>query len=292
MSSSSSSTLDTHPEMANAGRQLFRLTIKIIFVIAATWIGLHVLQTYLEAYHDIDRVYYRVIASIAIIISTFIVIQLIRQLILKFTGQISPHLSSTISFFAIIVISLLAFIALMYQLNIDPQAILVGGGVTAVIIGIALSTIVGNILSGGLVLTAFPARIGDKVFIVNDNVHGKIEDVNLLYTKVKTDQRSEYFVPNNAIVQGIVRLVKEHQIKEDNNNLLPFSEGDRLELTSQTGKVVTGRVSTLTQKFVLLIEDADQNEILVSIDAILSGQYITIRRVIHKDYSVKTSDAQ
>lgn len=207
-------------------------------MIAATWIGLHILETYLQGYPGVDIVYFKVIASIAIIAMTFIVIQSVRQLIFKFTGQISPHVSSTISFFAIIVISLLAIIALMYQLDIDPQAILVGGGVAAVIIGIALSTIMGNILSGGLVLTAFPAKIGDQIVIVNDNVQGKIEDVNLLYTKVKTDQGSEYFVPNNAIVQGLVRLVKEQALTEDNNNLLPFSEGDSLELTSQTGTVV------------------------------------------------------
>ena len=261
-------------------------------MIAATWIGLHILETYLQGYPGVDIVYFKVIASIAIIAMTFIVIQSVRQLIFKFTGQISPHVSSTISFFAIIVISLLAIIALMYQLDIDPQAILVGGGVAAVIIGIALSTIVGNILSGGLVLTAFPAKIGDQIVIVNDNVQGKIEDVNLLYTKVKTDQGSEYFVPNNAIVQGLVRLVKEQALTEDNNNLLPFSEGDSLELTSQTGTVV-GKVSRINQKFVFLTAtNADQNEIIVSRDAILLGHYTIIRHVTSKDHSVKAADAQ
>jgi small-conductance mechanosensitive channel len=177
----------------------------------------------------------------------------------------------------------------MYQLEVDAQAILVGGGVTAVIIGIALSTIVGNILSGGLVLTTFPAKIGDSIFIVNDNVHGKIDEVSLLYTKVRTDQGSEYFVPNSAIVQGQIRLTKEPTFKEENN--LPFSEGDSIELMSQMG-TFAGTVTKITHRFVSLTADADRNIVTVSINAILSGQYIIIKHIIHKDYTVKTSDAQ
>lgn len=111
-------------------------------------------------------------------------------------------------------ISLFATLSLFNQWNIDPQTIFVGGGVTAVIIGIALSTIVGNILSGGLVLTTFPAKIGDSILIVNDNLRGKIDEVNLLYTKILTDQGSEYFVPNNAVIQGNIRLIKERLAKE------------------------------------------------------------------------------
>ncbi len=231
----------------------------------------------------------QIIRSMAIVVVAFIISRSLRKMILNLAGKISLHLASTISFFAIIMISLLTIIALMYQLDVDAQAILVGGGVTAVIIGIALSTIVGNILSGALVLTTFPAKIGDSIFIVNDNIHGKIAEVNLLYTKVKTDQGSEYFVPNNAVVQGIVRLTKEPTLKEDNN--LPFSEGDNIELKSQIDTFV-GKVTSISQKFVSLVNEADQKVIMVSRDAILSGQYIIIKRAIHKDNTVKTSGAR
>lgn len=67
-----------------------------------------------------------------------------------------------------ILISLFATLSSMHQWDINPQLILVGSGVAAVMMGVALSTIVGNILSGGLVLTTFPARIGDLVLVVSD----------------------------------------------------------------------------------------------------------------------------
>jgi len=88
--------------------------------------------------------------------------------------MISQHLMAVISSFVIILVSLIAIIVLMYLWNFDPETILVGSGVVAIVVGIALSTIVGNILSGGLVLTIFPSKIGDAVFIVNDNIRGVI----------------------------------------------------------------------------------------------------------------------
>lgn len=267
----------------------FSLAVKLLLLIVITWVSIYLFETYLASHMGIHHLQLQIIRSMAIVVVAFIISRSLRKMILNLAGKISLHLASTISFFAIIMISLLTIIALMYQLDVDAQAILVGGGVTAVIIGIALSTIVGNILSGALVLTTFPAKIGDSIFIVNDNIHGKIAEVNLLYTKVKTDQGSEYFVPNNAVVQGLVRLTKEPTLKEDNN--LPFSEGDNIELKSQIDTFV-GKVTLISQKFVSLVNEADQKVIMVSRDAILSGQYIIVKRAIHKDNTVKTSGAR
>ncbi len=79
-----------------------------------------------------------------------------------------------------ILISLFTTLSSLHQWYINPQPILVGGGVTAVMMGVALSTIVGNILSGGLVLTTFPARIGDLVLVVSDKGPGGIDEATLL----------------------------------------------------------------------------------------------------------------
>jgi small conductance mechanosensitive channel len=162
----------------------------------------------------------------------------------------------------------------MYMWNFNPQTILVGGGVVAIVVGIALSTIVGNILSGGLVLTTFPSKIGDAVFIVNDNIHGVIQEVSLLYTKVITDAGTEYFVPNNAVVQGSVRLIKEAVATKDQ---LPFSEGDHIELASSSISRYVGTVSKITPRFSSLITDDDSKEVMLPNSSIISGQFVIIK---------------
>jgi small-conductance mechanosensitive channel len=53
-------------------------------------------------------------------------------------------LSASISFFIAVTISLIAIINLMYQWNTNPESILVGGGVAAIIVGIGVSTIIGK----------------------------------------------------------------------------------------------------------------------------------------------------
>jgi small conductance mechanosensitive channel len=64
-------------------------------------------------------------------------------------------------------------------------------------------------LSAVLMLTAFPARIGDSIQVVNDNIGGKIAEINFFFTRITTSEGGEYVVPNNAIVQGNVRITKD-----------------------------------------------------------------------------------
>ena len=111
-----------------------------------------------ETYFEIKNLHLQQISSsIATIAISFIIITTFRRLLQKTTPRIGVHLSASISFFIAVIISLIAVIILMYQWNIDPQSIIVGGGVAAIILGIGISTIVGNMLSAGLMLTTFPA---------------------------------------------------------------------------------------------------------------------------------------
>jgi small conductance mechanosensitive channel len=259
---------------ANSGtlkQRLIRLSVGAAIAIILTWIGLYLFQTVLAPSLGIMHLHIQIGGTVATIAISFVIISTIRRILRKSTTILSPHLIAVISSFVIILISLIAIVVLMYQWGFNPQTILVGGGVVAIIVGIALSTIVGNLLSGGLVLTTFPAKIGDAVFVVNDNIHGIIEEVNLLYTKVITESGGEYFVPNSAVVQGNVRLIKEAMtaIRDE----LPFSEGDHIEIASPTNKYI-GTVSKITPKFSSLITDDGSKEVNLPNSTIISGQFV------------------
>jgi len=175
--------------------------------------------------------------------------------------------SASISFFSIIVIALMASISLLYEWNIEPQEILVGGGVAAIIIGIGVSTIVGNIFSGGLMLTTFPAKIGDSIMIVNDNIRGKVEEINMLYTKIITDHDTEYIVPNNAIIQGNVRIIKEIP----RNDRLPYKKGDKIELKNSSDKY-TGIIIKITPEFTTILDG--NKEVTITNNSIFDGKFV------------------
>ena len=257
--------------------ELTRLAIRAFLVSVIAWLSIYLFETYFAEGLGIQHFHIQITASVATIAISLPVINSIRGIIRRLASRISAHIASTITFFAIVMISLFATLSLFNQWNIDPQTIFVGGGVTAVIIGIALSTIVGNILSGGLVLTTFPAKIGDSILIVNDNLRGKIDEVNLLYTKILTDQGSEYFVPNNAVIQGNIRLIKERLAKETDD--LPFVAGDSIELTGVSGSYA-GKVNKVTSRFISLISnlDGDIKEVWIPRNPILDGQYVVVIR--------------
>jgi len=275
MPSTNSKLSEAGPKAETLMQALVSLAIRTIIVITLTWAILYLFESVLAQHLGITDLQINISGSVATIAISFVLITTIRRLIHKSIPMISQHLMAVISSFVVILVSLVSIIVLMYMWNFDPQTILVGGGVVAIVVGIALSTIVGNILSGGLVLTSFPSKIGDAVFIVNDNIRGVIEEVNLLYTKVITDVGTEYYVPNSAVVQGTVRLIKEGVTIKDQ---LPFSEGDHIELASSSiNNRYVGKVIKITLRFSSLITDDESKEVMLSNSSIISGQFVIIK---------------
>ncbi|AIF82207.1 small-conductance mechanosensitive channel [Candidatus Nitrososphaera evergladensis SR1] len=258
---------------ASVVRQITRLVLITLLITMATWVGLYLFEQFLAPDLGIQHIHMQLTGSAITAAVSFVLIYAVRRIVHKNVARINPHLSTILSFFVIITISLIAAVVLMHQWGIDPQVILVSGGLTAIIAGIALSDIVGNILAGGLVLTAFPAKVSDHVFMIGDNIHGVIDDVHLMYTKIITDDNTEYYIPNNAILQGSVRIIKERPL----NHLLPIKEGEHVQIIASTEKYA-GTVSKITSKFFFLASDGDANKEIVLANAnLISGQYVIIK---------------
>ena len=274
MPSTNSRLSEADPKAETLRHELVSLAIRTTIVVILTWAALYLFQSVLAQYLGITDLHIHISGSVATIAISFVLIATIRRIIHRSIPMISQHMMAVISSFVIVLISLIAIVVLMYLWNFDPGTILIGGGVIAIVVGIALSTIVGSILSGGLVLTSFPSKIGDAVFIVNDNIRGVIEEVNLLYMKVITDAGTEYFVPNTAIVQGNVRLIKEGVTTKDQ---LPFNEGDHIELVGSSIDRYVGTVNKITPRFSSLITDDDSKEVMLSNSSIVSGQFVIIK---------------
>jgi small-conductance mechanosensitive channel len=89
-----------------------------------------------------------------------------------------------------------------------------------------------------------------------------------------TDTGTEYVVPNNAIVQGNVRITKDKSIYDEQ---FPFVEGDRIEITTSSN-TYSGIVSNITLNFTILYSSEDKNEVILANSAILSGQFIITKK--------------
>jgi small-conductance mechanosensitive channel len=82
------------------------------------------------------------------------------------------------------------------------RAILASGAVIAVFAGVALSTPLGNIGAGLIVAFTQPVRLGDRVSV--GDATGFVDEINLIYTVLVTDDNRRVYVPNTQLTSSIV----------------------------------------------------------------------------------------
>ncbi|MDE1769637.1 MAG: mechanosensitive ion channel family protein [Thaumarchaeota archaeon] len=259
------------PNKKSLGKDIKYLVLKTILLIAAVRVSIALFEIFFAPDLGLKHNHIIIGETLITIAVSFVIISAIRSILKNATTKIPSHFTSSISFFSIVIISLVDSLILLYIWNVQLQTILIGGGVAAIVVGIGFSTIVGNIFSGALMLTTFPAKIGDSVFIANDNVHGEIIDITMLYTKIDTEQGTEYFVPNSAIIQGNVRILREGPLKAE----LPFVEGDRIELSTSSEKF-SGTVVKITPRFTTIL-DGDR-DIIIANKSIFDGGITIIKK--------------
>jgi small conductance mechanosensitive channel len=115
---------------------------------------------------------------------------------------------TTFSFLARIAVALIAVIGAWSVLSLFPlteeiaRALLASSAVLAVVAGLALSTPLGNLGAGLLISFTQPVRIGDRVTIGDQT--GFVEEINLIYTELVTDDEKRVFVPNTQLTTGAI----------------------------------------------------------------------------------------
>ncbi len=82
-------------------------------------------------------------------------------------------------------------------LGFTPQALVAGLGLTGLVLGFALKDILSNFVSGILILTLRPFRIGDQIAI--GGTEGSVERIELRATQIRTYDGRVALVPNGEV---------------------------------------------------------------------------------------------
>jgi len=115
---------------------------------------------------------------------------------------------TTLGFLRRVIVAIVAAIAVWSVLSLYPQtdqivnALLASSAVIALFVGIAFNTPLSNLGSGLLVAFAQPLRLGDRVTIGEHT--GFVEEVDLLYTTLVTDEARRVFVPNTQLTTSTI----------------------------------------------------------------------------------------
>ena len=149
--------------------------------------------------------------SIAILLVLFA--QFLSSVVDEFIPPIFQHMDQNTSLdltslqsITVSAAKLLAWVAAILialdQMSIDITAIVASATILTLVIGLALQETAANLVSGLLMLLDKPFAKGDKVIVMG--VKGRIHDVGLMTTKIRTGNERLVVIPNTTLSGEIV----------------------------------------------------------------------------------------
>ena len=117
--------------------------------------------------------------------------------------ELEPSLQQSIAAIVGYVGVIVAIVLALAQLGIDLQKIALIAGALSVGIGFGLQSIVSNFVSGLILLTERPIRIGDLVVVKGEE--GYVRRIRVRATEIETFERASVIIPNAEFITGAVK---------------------------------------------------------------------------------------
>ena len=173
-------------------RSLFK-SITIMFVaIAAVVIASSLIEQFLE--HRYSP--YLKIGVIGVI--GYFVINSLANVFYKLSYDALKSSAETIRILIRIIGAIIVISIIISYLSQDPIIATSIGTITAIVIGFASQSVLGNLISGLYLAITRPFRIGDKVTVFGNT--GIIYDIGLLYSKLRTEDGDIILAPNTSMI--------------------------------------------------------------------------------------------
>jgi small conductance mechanosensitive channel len=126
--------------------------------------------------------------------------------------RMDPATAGTVGFLIRLVFLAAAALFALRAAGLQPETLAVGGAITAVVFGLAAQQTLGNLISGMVLISARPFRVGDRVRLQAGGLAGQVEGVvaslGLLYTTFAQGEDS-IMVPNNVVLSAAVVPLRE-----------------------------------------------------------------------------------
>ncbi|MGA2310058.1 MAG: mechanosensitive ion channel domain-containing protein [Candidatus Bathyarchaeia archaeon] len=241
----------------------FALVIVILIVVAFGLVFAY--DQLFAAQVHLTLLIHQTVRTVIVVSFGLIIILFIRRSKALLSKHVGVHLAAVFQFFMVLVVGIVVFFASLGIFQVSPTTLLLGGGIASIIIGLVISTFVGNILAGTLVLMTRPFSIGDIVMV--NNILGKVEEITAMVTRIRNDIGGLVVIPNTAIVQGGVIVTTFPASEAIVRRRLPYSQGDRVYTTYMNEE---GVVKELTPFYTRILLDSGK-EITFLNSSVLTG---------------------
>jgi small-conductance mechanosensitive channel len=126
--------------------------------------------------------------------------------------RMEPGTAGTIGFMLRLLTIVIATVVALRIAGIQPSTLALGGGFTAVVLGLAAQQVLGNMLAGLVLITNRPFRVGERVRLQGGGLAGHMEGVvgqqGLFYTTLVSGA-DRIMVPNGVLLQCAVTPMRE-----------------------------------------------------------------------------------
>jgi small conductance mechanosensitive channel len=126
--------------------------------------------------------------------------------------RLEPGTAGTIGFMLRLLTIVIATVVALRIAGLQASTLALGGGFTAVVVGLAAQQVLGNLLAGLVLITNRPFRVGERVRLQAGPLAGQIEGVigqlGLFYTTM-VQGADRVLVPNGVLIQCAVTPLRE-----------------------------------------------------------------------------------
>jgi small-conductance mechanosensitive channel len=101
------------------------------------------------------------------------------------------------------------FVGVLFALLLIPQVRAVAGGILAssavigLIIGLAAQRTLSNFVAGIMIGLSQPIRLGDRIRVADGE--GVVEEIGLVYTRIRQDDRARLVIPNDLLASDTIK---------------------------------------------------------------------------------------
>jgi small conductance mechanosensitive channel len=121
--------------------------------------------------------------------------------------RFDPGTASTVSFLVQLMTVLVIIVVALRLVDLNPRAIALGGAVTAVVIGLAAQSTLGNVIAGIMLQVSRPFRVGERIRLqggpLGATVEGTVASQGLIYTTLARGNGT-IMVPNNSALGATI----------------------------------------------------------------------------------------
>jgi small-conductance mechanosensitive channel len=126
--------------------------------------------------------------------------------------RVEPGTAGTIGFLVRLLTILAMTVVALRIAGLQASTLAVGGGFTAVVVGLSAQQVLGNLLAGLVLITNRPFRVGERVRLQAGVIAGQLEGVvgqlGLFYTTLVSGA-DRILVPNGVLIQTAVTPLRE-----------------------------------------------------------------------------------